>query len=137
MPMFKTLDIVIAELIDQHSSVDLFVCGSLYDYLMAIYFRALSLMMPCICISLSFAWVCFENRYSNELMHSQFVNGAGLCHMSKSRNICFFKYILIYFGDKFIIFFKEKKKWRVRNRTELMSCLQQSIHLNYPQKHNV
>jgi len=36
MPMFKTLDIVIVELIDQHSPVELFVVGP-HDYLVAIY----------------------------------------------------------------------------------------------------
>lgn len=87
MCAFKILDVMIVELIGRHSPVEMFVARP-RDYLVANLLRALCLMMLHICISLSFAWVRSQNPYGNESSHSQFINGAGLCSLSKSSNIC-------------------------------------------------
>lgn len=87
MPTFKTLDIVIFELIDQNIPVDMFVVG----LVITLWQSMLSTLLD---DPFAFAFLCHLHRCVLEIHTvmnphiSQFNNGAGLCSLSKSCNIC-------------------------------------------------
>lgn len=87
MPTFKTMDIMIFELIDQHSPVEMFVVGPVITSWQSI----LSTLLD---DAYAFAFLCHLHGCAPEIHTvmnphiSQFINGAGLCSLSKSSNIC-------------------------------------------------